>query len=111
MNVLEEIKETVKLEIRPSSIEGEYLEAVVEQKDLDGLLSILKKHLGTAAKEPGKVVTLPPPLTKIVEELGGLRTEQTFFYRQESQQITYAALWPWESNPKKITLKSGIKKS
>jgi hypothetical protein len=40
--------------------------------------------------------------------MGGLRKGQSFFYRLEGHQVIYAALWPWESDPTKITLKSGV---
>jgi len=108
MNLIEEIKETLNMEVRPNSQGSEYLEAVINQKDLELLLSLLKKDLGPAAKESGKEANLPEDIQKMVEILGGLRKEQTFFYRQDGNKVIYAALWPWESNPDKITLKCGV---
>ena len=108
MNLIEEIKATLNMEIRPDSQESEYLEAVINKKDLELLHSLLKKHLGPAAKESGKETNLPEEIEKRVDELGGLRKEQSFYYRQEGHKVTYAALWPWESNPDKITLKCGV---
>jgi hypothetical protein len=96
------------MEIRPISQGLEYLEAVINGKDLGLLNSLLKKHLGEAAKESGKETNLPKEIQKIVDSLGGLRNEQSFFYRQEGNKVIYAAIWPWMSNPNKITLKSGI---
>jgi hypothetical protein len=107
MTLIEEIKKLVKLEIRPNSRGGEYLEAVVERKELESLSSILSEHLGPAAKEPGKEVKLPESIQELVDSLGGLRPEQSFYYRREGTQVIYAVLWPWESNPERITLKSG----
>ena len=107
-NVIEEIKETLTLEIRPNSMGLEYLEAVVNKKDLELLNSLLKKYLGPAAKESGKKVNLPKEIQKLVDSLGGLRNEQSFFYRQDGNKVMYAAIWPWESNPDKLTLKSGV---
>jgi len=107
-NVIEEIKETLTLEIRPNSMGLEYLEAVVNKKDLELLNSLLKKYLGPAAKEPGERADLPKEIQKIVDSLGGLRGEQSFFYRQDGNKVMYAAIWPWESNPDKLTLKSGV---
>jgi len=108
MNLIEEIKATLNMEIRPDSQESEYLEAVINKKDLELLHSLLRKHLGPAAKESGKEANLPEEIQKRVDELGGLRKEQSFYYRQEGHEVTYAALWPWESNPDKITLKCGV---
>jgi len=108
MNLIEEIKATLNMEIRPDSQGSEYLEAVINKKDLELLHSLLRKHLGPAAKESGKEANLPEEIQKRVDELGGLRKEQSFYYRQEGHEVTYAALWPWESNPDKITLKCGV---
>jgi hypothetical protein len=44
MNMIEEIKETLRMEIRPNSQGLEYLEAVLHKKDLELLNSLLKKQ-------------------------------------------------------------------
>jgi hypothetical protein len=106
--MIEEIKETFKMEIRPNSQGSAYLEAVVETKDIESLYSLLRRYLGPAAKERGKEANLPKEIEELVDSLGGLRKEQSFFYRQEGHQVIYAALWPWESDRTKITLKSGV---
>lgn len=108
MNLIEEIKETLSLEIRPNSKGFEYLEGVIHRKDLESLLSLLERHLGPAAKEAGREASLPEDIEELVEGLGGLRMEQYFYLRKEGRTVTYAALWPWASNPDKITLKCGI---
>jgi len=108
MNMIEEIKETFRLEIRPNSQGSEYLEAVMNTKDVELLHSLLKRYLGSAAKERGKEVNLPKEIEELVDSLGGLRKEQSFFYRRDGHRMIYAALWPWESDPTKITLKSGV---
>ena len=108
MNMIEEIKEMFRMEIRPSSQGSEYLEAVIHTKDIELLHSLLKRYLGSAAKERGKEANLPKEIEEFVDSLGGLRKEQSFFYRQEGHQVIYAALWPWESDPTKITLKSSV---
>jgi hypothetical protein len=108
MHMIEDIKDRLRLEIRPNSQGREYLEAVIDTKDLELLHSLLRKHLGSAAKESGKEVHLPKEIQKLVDSLGGLRKEQSFFYRQVGNQVLYAAIWPWQSNPDKVTLKSGV---
>ena len=64
MNMIEEIKETLWIEIRPNSKGLEYLEGVIYKKDLELLNSLLKKYLGPAAKEPGKEAYLPKEFRK-----------------------------------------------
>ena len=108
MNMIEEIKESLKMEIRPNSTGTEYLEAVVDRSELESLQIRLIKHLGPAAKRPGEEATLPREIKEIVDDLGGLRIEQSFFFKRVGTTVSYAALWPWQSNPEKITLKSGI---
>jgi len=110
MNMLEELRETLEMEIRSISQELNSLEAVVRKDDLELLKSLLTRHLGSPAKEPGTKATFPKEIQGLVDSLGGLRIEQSFFYRQkEDHQVLYAALWPWESNPERITLKAGMR--
>ena len=109
MDLIEEIKETLRsMEIRSNSQGSEYLEAVINMKELELLHSLLRKHLGSAAKEYGKEANLPKEIQTIVDSLGGLRNDQSFFYREDGHQVIYAAIWPWKSDPTKLTLKSGV---
>jgi hypothetical protein len=108
MSLIEEIKKAITLEIRSNSQGSEYLEAVINTKDIALLNSLLKKYLGSAAKEHGEEANLPEEIQDLVDSLGGLRNDQSFFYRQEGNQVVYAAIWPWGSNPNKITLKCGV---
>jgi hypothetical protein len=108
MNLIEAIKETVQMEIRPSSEGVDYLEAVIDRKDFEVLHTLLRKYMGPAAKESGKDPEFPKDIQELVDSLGGLRIEQSFFYRIDGNQVIYAALWPWQANPNKITLKSGV---
>ena len=110
MNLIKEMRKTVRMEIRATSHGTEYLEAVITLEDLEALRSLLKKHLGPATKESGKEVSFPQTIRELVDSLGGLRIEQSFFYKQEGQQVTYAAIWPWQSDPNRMTLKSGVSK-
>ena len=106
--MIEELKKNLKMEIREGSKTPEYFEAVVEKISLGALNSVLKNHLGPAAKEAGKKATYPSDIQGIVDSFGGLRGDQSFFYKKEGGKIHYAALWPWQSDPDKITLKAGI---
>jgi len=102
------MQKTLRMETRPASRGTEYLEAVIVLEDLEALRSLLRKHLGPAAKESGKEASFPEKIQGLVDSLGGLRIEQSFFYKQDGTQVIYAALWPWRSDPSRITLKSGI---
>jgi hypothetical protein len=109
MSLIEEIKKAMTLEIRSNSQGSEYLEAVIDTKDIELLHSLLKKYLGPAAKGHGEEAHLPEEIQGMVDSLGGLRNDQSFFYKREGHQVVYAALWPWGSNPNKITLKCGVR--
>jgi hypothetical protein len=108
MNLIEELKKTLRMEIRPTSRGTEYLEAVIALEDLEVLHSLLRKHLGPATKESGKEASFPEKIQELADSLGGLRIEQSFFHKQDEKQVIYAALWPWRSDPSRITLKSGV---
>ncbi|HVP77513.1 MAG TPA: hypothetical protein VMV04_06435 [Thermodesulfobacteriota bacterium] len=110
MDMIEEIKRTLGIEIRLNSRGLEYLEGVITKKDLELLNSLLRKYLGPAVKESGREVYLPKEIQKIVDAFGGFRSEQSFFYRREGNTVMYASLWPWASDPDKITLKCGVRK-
>jgi hypothetical protein len=109
MTLIREIKETVPMEIRSLSEEEGYLEGVVTRKDLGSLQKVLTTHLGPAAKEAGKEASFPREVQNLVDALGGLRLEQSFFFVREKQGIRFAALWPWQSDPQRTTLKCGMK--
>jgi len=108
MNLIEALRRSLRMEIRPNSQGSEYLEAVVRKSDLELLRSLLREHLGPAVKEAGTETNLPAEIEELVDSMGGLRIEQAFFYKKgDDNRILFAALWPWESNPEKITLKAG----
>ncbi len=111
MNLIDEIRAKLMLEVRPNSLGSEYLEGVMDRKDLPLLLPLLEGVLGPGVKGPAEEANLPGEIQAWVEQLGGLRRGQSFFYRQERDRFTYVALWPWESNPNKVTLKCGVNES
>ena len=88
---------------------GEYLEGVMMREQLAPCCDLLAKSLGPALKDFNESVTFDPKIQKAVQRLGGIRIEQClFFAKGENHQVAYAALWPWASNPAKITLKIGL---
>jgi hypothetical protein len=108
MEVVNNIKNSMELDVRTSTEEREYFEAVFQNKDLNTLSSLLKDTMGEPLKPPGKNVRFPKHVQKLVDAVGGLRREQSFYLKEgQNGEYTYAALWPWQSDPSKITLKIG----
>ncbi|MDD5680929.1 MAG: hypothetical protein PHI59_06790, partial [Candidatus Omnitrophica bacterium] len=77
-------------------------------KDLPKLDSILREDMGAPLKPAGKDVRFAKDIQRIVDLIGGLRREQSFYLKSGDGKYIYAALWPWHSNPAMITLKLGI---
>jgi len=108
MKVAEEIKGAIELDIRPFSDPDKYFEAVFQAKDLDTLAAIVRNNVGEPLKPPGKRAKLPKNVTALVSNIGGLRIEQSFYFKQEENgEYIYVALWPWQSDSSKITVKIG----
>ena len=93
MNLIEELRATLRMEVRGNSRGNEYLEAVIGRNDLELLQPLLTKHFGSAAKEAGKQAALPVEIQGVVDSMGGLRIEQAFFYKQaEGGKSSYRSL-------------------
>ena len=108
MKLVDEIREALELEVRVYSDADSYFEAVFQSKDLDTLASILRNNVGEPLKPPGRNVKFPGHIQKLVDLVGGIRHEQSFYLKEETNgEYMYAALWPWQSDPSKITLKIG----
>jgi hypothetical protein len=108
MEIVDKIKGALNLEVRSTPDTDEYFEAVFMSKDLEKMTLMLKEGLGEPIKPAGKDVRFAKDMQKIVDLIGGLRREQSFYVKSGSDKHTYAALWPWQSDPLKITLKIGI---
>jgi hypothetical protein len=109
MKLVDEIKNALELEQRTPEDSEKYFEAVFQSKDTDALCAILKKHLGESLKPPGKGAKFPKEVGMLVDNIGGLRSEQSFYFKQEpGGEYIYAALWPWQSDLSKTTLKIGM---
>jgi hypothetical protein len=106
--MFKELRSKVPLELRPNSKDDEYLEAIVQNKDLDVLTGVLVKYMGHPLKKAGKSAAFKGDVQKVADSIGGVRSEQTFYYCEKDDAIYYAALWPWQSDPLRITLKAGM---
>lgn len=108
MKLVDEIKEALELEVRKSSDADGYFEAVFQSKDLDTLSTIVKNTAGEPLKPPAKRVKFAKHVQEVVDLIGGVRREQSFYLKEEANgEYIYVALWPWESDLSKITLKIG----
>ena len=108
MRMIEEIRNSLRMDIRASSQGFEYLDAVIQRSDLQLLKSLLMKHLGPPAREPRTEGALPTGIQSLLDSMGGLRADQSFYYKQgKDGTVVFALLWPWASDPEKVTLKAG----
>ena len=111
MDLIEELKSSVTLDVRPVSKNSEYLEAVANYRDIGQIETILTRHLGEPHKGPGQVFLFDAEIRQVVDAVGGLMIEQTLFYRKDNGAIFYAMLWPWQSNSERLTIKAGVVKA
>ena len=97
------------VEKREAPPAGDYLEGVLSREDLARCCALLSGAFGPATKDFGKVVRFTRQSQAVVNHLGGIRPEQCLFLKEEANQpIAFAALWPWASNPERVTLKVGV---
>ena len=108
--LIDALQQTIPfVELRQVSTDGTYFEGVMARGDLERCCQLLGSALGPAAKAFGKTVRFTKPAQAVVSHLGGIRPDQCLFLKEEPDQpIAFAALWPWASNPDRITLKVGV---
>lgn len=103
------LRRDIPMLVRTAPATGEALEGVLARQDLSRCCDLLKGTLGSPVKEFGQPVSLEPKLRKAVEKLGGIRVEQCLFLKAvDDQHGAYATLWPWASDPARVTLKVGV---
>ena len=109
--LIAELKQTVRfIELRNASATEDVLEAVLLRDHLPRCYDLLAKTLGPPLKAFGEAVAFTPEARRTVDALGGIRMNQCFFLAQQGvKHIAYAALWPWESDPTRLTLKVGLR--
>ncbi len=97
------------LEVRTAPTATDYFEAVLGQNDLQRCAALLVEALGPPAKDFNQAATLEPKIRKAIDTIGGIQHGQCLFLNHEDPtRLGYAALWPWASNPERITLKVGM---
>lgn len=103
------LKQAVPLELRSAPDAPEYLEGVLARQHLKPCHELLVQHFGAAAKDFGKRAAFAGAAAKCVERVGGIQTNQCLFLSmRDGRSAVYAALWPWSSDPMRVTLKVGI---
>jgi hypothetical protein len=80
----------------------EMLEFVFESKEVPAWQSALEAILGTALKPSGEKSN--PLANKLTKPFGGIRADQTLYYKIDGNNSVMAMFWPWQSG-KFITCK------
>lgn len=108
--LIEALKRDIPMLVRAAPSSGDSLEGVLSRPDLQRCYTLLKEALGPPVKDFAQPVPSEATIRKAVEGLGGIRTEQCLFlkFSDPPQGGIYAALWPWASDPTRITLKIGL---
>lgn len=78
------------------------LEAVLETGQLPALTEILESYFGCALKKPGERPSRE--LAKVADPYGGIRQNQSLYYRRDENSSAIAMIWPW-SDGLLVTLK------
>ncbi len=91
--LLAEIQSLRVLEKR--ALKADYLEVVVEKENLESLCKVLAVYFGAPLKPAGQSPS--SKANQLAKPYGGIRKDQTMYYRQDSGCHEYALLWPWGS--------------
>ena len=87
----------------------EHLEAVVWQKDLARCCEILREVLGQPLKDFSQPTKIDPGLAHAIDQAGGVWDGQCLFCtKEDGRSVAYALLWPWGTDPSRVTLKVGF---
>jgi len=81
---------------------GEYFEAVIAKDGLEPLHKILTAYFGPPLKPEGHSASWKA--NRRAKPYGGIRKDQTMYFRQDGDHSECALLWPWGSGTR-ITIK------
>ena len=96
-------------ELRTAQGSERYLEGVILRPQLEACCGLLREALGPPLKDFGSPPQFPPEIEWAIDRLGGVRVHQCLFFANGGErQVAYAVLWPWESDPARVTLKLGL---
>jgi len=102
--LINRLKNIAFQEIRVQS--ADYFEAVVVKEKLSELGMNLSGVFGSPVW-PGSG-SLPKEASKVIDEFGGIRDNQTLYYFRENEAVFFTMLWPWNDG-ERVTLKVGQK--
>lgn len=93
--------QTIRIEESRAQTE-EYFEAVISKPSLDPLHKILEAYFGPPIKPEG----CPPSgeASRYAKLYGGIRRDQTMYFRRDGEHSECVLLWPWGSGVR-ITIK------
>jgi hypothetical protein len=87
-----ELRSIVFTEVRVDS--DDYFEAVISKDKLTNLIARLNKFF-VAPIWPCKG-KLSAQIKKIIEDCGSIRTGQTLYFGNQSNDAVFVMLWPWQ---------------
>ena len=99
--------QTIRIEESRAQTE-EYFEAVIAKEGLEAMHKILTAYFGPPLKPEGRSPS--GEASRRAKPYGGIRKEQTMYFRQDGDLAECALLWPWGSGAR-ITIKVTQSKS
>ncbi len=91
--LLEQLKTLKREEMRSQA--ADYFEIVVASTEMPSLLSMLQDYFGEPLKPVGKSPS--NEAQRCAKPYGGVRENQTLFYRRIGEGSVVALIWPWGS--------------
>lgn len=103
MTFLEFLAAIRKLKLDEERVQtADYLEVVIARDVLAGLTGLLTARFGPALKPEGELPS--GESNRLAKPYGGIRKNQTMYFRQDGDLFEYVFLWPWEGGAR-ITVK------
>ena len=99
--------QTIRIEESRAQTE-KYFEAVISKANLDPLHKILTAYFGPPLKPEG--CSPSGEANRRAKPYGGIRKDQTMYFRRDGDHCECALLWPWGSGAR-ITIKVSQSKS
>jgi hypothetical protein len=93
MDIYKAIKDLAVYDKR--SADNSLIEVVFENKDIAIWQMRIESVLGLAIKPAGKKPD--SRIKEIADSFGGIRNEQTLFYKSFSEHSLVAMFWPWQN--------------
>ena len=93
--------QTLRIEESRAQTE-EYFEAVIAKSGLEPLHKLLTAYFGPPLKPEGRSSSWKA--NQCAKPYGGIRKDQTMYFRQDGDHAECALLWPWGSGTR-ITIK------